>query len=172
MVGVMVVVIVGAIFCALQSMRANRLLVSALWLAGTSALVALAIFVMGAPEVAVIELSVGAGLVTVLFVFAINVAGEEPIKLKPLVPRPLSIGLVALSILLLGWMGMPGLLSILQLNVTFSLPSAADFTRAFWEQRSLDVVAQIVLVFAGVLGVLGLLSDTETAGGSSEETQK
>lgn len=169
---VMVLIILGAIFCAWQAMRASRLLVSALWLAGTSALVALAIFLMGAPEVAVIELSVGAGLVTVLFVFAINIAGEEPLRLKPLIPRPLAIGLVALSILLLGWMGLPGLAATLQLNVTQPFPSAADFAQAFWDQRSLDIVVQIVLIFAGVLGVLGLLSDSEASDGPSQEVHE
>lgn len=43
---------------------------------------------------AVIELSVGAGLVTMLFVFAINIAGdEETLALShnlPVIPRPLS----------------------------------------------------------------------------------
>ena len=68
----------------------KRLLVSALWLAGASALVSLVIYLLGAPGVAVIELSVGAGLVTILFVFAINIAGEEPISRHGLIPRPVS----------------------------------------------------------------------------------
>jgi uncharacterized MnhB-related membrane protein len=71
------IIVVGLLVCAVQAVRVQRLLNSALWLAGASALVALLIYMLGAPEVAVIELSVGAGLVTVLFVFAINIAGEE-----------------------------------------------------------------------------------------------
>jgi len=53
------------------------LIASALWLAGVSALVSIMCYLLGAYAVAVIELSVGAGLVTVLFVFAISIAGEE-----------------------------------------------------------------------------------------------
>ena len=74
------IIVASLLVCALQAVRAKRLLHSALWLAGASALVALEMYLMGAPEVAVIELSVGAGLVTVLFVFAINIAGEEAIS--------------------------------------------------------------------------------------------
>ncbi len=77
----------GALGCAIMAIIAKKLLSSAIWLAGTSALVALLIYLLGAPEVAVIELSVGAGLVTVLFVFAINIAGDEPIKLRAIPPR-------------------------------------------------------------------------------------
>ena len=71
-------IVAALLACALQAVRGTRLLIAALWLAGASALTALMMFRLGAPEVAVIELSVGAGLVTVLFVFAINIAGEEP----------------------------------------------------------------------------------------------
>ena len=70
----------------------ERLLISALWLAGTSALAALMMYRLGAPEVAVIELSVGAGLVTVLFVFAINIAGEDTPSVRSLVPAPAGLG--------------------------------------------------------------------------------
>lgn len=82
---------------AAQALRARRLLYSALWLAGASALLATIFYQLGAPEVAVIELSVGAGLVTVLFVFAINVAGEEAYVGPPLVPlrRPPEPGRIA-----------------------------------------------------------------------------
>ena len=72
-------VLSATLICALQAIRAPRLLVSALWLAGCSALLALSIALLGAPEVGVVELSVGAGLVTVIFVFAISVAGEETV---------------------------------------------------------------------------------------------
>ena len=49
---------------------------------------------LGAPEIAVIELSVGAGLVTVLFVFAINLTGEENLDAKRMMPKPLAWGLL------------------------------------------------------------------------------
>ena len=61
------------LLCAAQAIRARRLLLAAMWLAGASAATALLLYVLGAAEIAAIELSVGAGLVTVLFVFAITV---------------------------------------------------------------------------------------------------
>src|SRR5574341_1154710 len=91
-----------ALLAAIQAIRAARLMSSALWLAGVSATLSIVFYLMGALNVAVIELSVGAGLVTVLFVFAINVAGEEPLDAFPLVPRPVAWVLVIGCLLLLG----------------------------------------------------------------------
>ena len=35
------------------------------------------------------------------------------------------------------------------------------FGRMLWERRGLDVIAQIVLIFSGVMGLIGLLSETK-----------
>jgi uncharacterized MnhB-related membrane protein len=148
-----ILIAAGLLVCAIQAVRAHRLLPSALWLAGASALVSLLMFLLGAPEVAVIELSVGAGLVTVLFVFAINIAGEEPLTQKPLLPQWLAWVFVLIAVLLMGWLILP------MLNVVLPGPSYTEFTSALWENRSLDVLLQIVLIFAGVLSVLGLLEE-------------
>lgn len=143
----------GILVCAIQALRARRLLISALWLAGTSALTALLLYLLGAPQVAVIELSVGAGLVTVLFVFAINIAGEEALDLRSVLPKPLAWVLVGTAVILLGWM---------VFSASGSLQGGsggAAFSAIFWEDRKLDVLLQVVLIFSGVLGVLGLLSE-------------
>ncbi len=158
-----VAVVTGLLVCGLQAVLAQRLLHSALWLAGASALVALEMYLLGAPEVAVIELSVGAGLVTVLFVFAINIAGEEAPSAIPIVPKPLAWVLVAVLVFAFGWLT----LDIIWMRVPVLQP--LYFKTVLWENRLLDVMLQIVLMFAGVLGVLGLLADIHPS--SSEKIQ-
>jgi uncharacterized MnhB-related membrane protein len=151
-------VLSATLICALQAIRATRLLVSALWLAGCSALLALSMALLGAPEVGVVELSVGAGLVTIIFVFAINVAGEESIGLTSIVPRPAAWALMGVFLVLLAWLTLPGL-------VTPALHrDALPFLRALWDERSLDTVLQVALIFSGVLGSLGLLAERREAG--------
>ncbi len=145
--------IILAFVCAIQAVRSGRLITSSLWLASVSALLSIVFYLMGAHTVAVIELSVGAGLVTVLFVFAINIAGEETILLPPLVPWPMALGLVIIAILLLGWL-------ILPLPAGERPVAESSFAAVLWGQRGLDVLVQIVLIFAGVLGLLGLLAET------------
>jgi len=150
---VQILIVAGLLVCAVQAIRSKRLLLSALWLAGASALVALEMYLLGAPEVAVIELSVGAGLVTVLFVFAINIAGEEDMSALPVVPRPMARIFVLISVVLLAWMN----LEVLGLQVAVIEP--LYFKTVLWQNRLLDVYLQMVLIFTGVLGVLGIMAD-------------
>lgn len=149
-----ILIIAGAIGCAIGAIVARRLLVSALWLAGTSALVALEVYLLGAPEIAVIELSVGAGLVTVLFVFAISIAGEENLNTRSIFPLPAAWGLVSLSLVLLAILVLP------RVGLQLPIPGIEQFSAVLWEKRGLDVLLQIVIIFTGVLGVLGILADS------------
>lgn len=151
---------IGILACAFLAIRENRLLVTAMWLALTSALVSWLMYRLGAAEVAVVELSVGAGLVTVIFVFAINIAGDEALGSRALLPRPLAWVVVVLAGMLLGWMILPSLQSefyVSMLEQTASLQGT--FKQVLWHDRSVDVILQAVLIFAGVLTVLGLLTN-------------
>jgi uncharacterized MnhB-related membrane protein len=149
--------VLGAVICAVLAIRATRLLAASLWLAGLSALLSVLFYLMGAPRVAAIELSVGAGLVTVLFVFAIGIAGEATVNQKALVPQPLAWGLGLLVFLLLSWFILP----LIGAQAPVSEPSLATL---LWEGRALDVWVQVILIFAGVLGVLGLLAEAAVGG--------
>lgn len=148
-----ILIVIGILLSAFWAVRTHRLIVSALCLAGTSALVALMMYLLGAPEIAVIELSVGAGLVTVLFVFAISIAGEESIDPNGILPRPLAWATVLISFLALAWFILP------ELNLPIPVPHPATFLSTFWSDRKLDVLLQILLIFTGTLGMLGLLSE-------------
>jgi uncharacterized MnhB-related membrane protein len=143
------------LICAVQALRATSLLVSAAWLAGVSALTAIFIYSLGAPEAAVIELSVGAGLVTVIFVFAISVAGEEAIRAPALLRRPVAWVLGGAAILLLGRLLWP----LASADPTTAAAAEASFGVTFWEQRGLDALVQVVLIFAGALTLLSLLGE-------------
>jgi uncharacterized MnhB-related membrane protein len=147
-------IVAATLVCAFAAVRGTRLLIAALWLAGASALTALLMFRLGAPEVAVIELSVGAGLVTVLFVFAINIAGEEPpVTLRSLVPTPVAWAGALAAIGLGGWMALPNL------RAEAGIAQTETFAKVLWENRSLDVLLQVVLIIGGVFAVLGLLAE-------------
>lgn len=152
-----------ALICGIQAIRAKQLLAAALWLAGVSAAVATLLYSLGAYEVAVIELSVGAGLVTVLFVFAIAIAGEEAMSARLILPRllPLLLVLGLLAVLAVGGR-QAGVNSEMLAVSRGQLATDQDFATTHWQERGLDALVQIGLIFAGVMGVLGLL--TEQAG--------
>lgn len=151
-----ILIVAAMLFCAVMAVVVKRLLVSAIWLAVASALLALLIYLLGAPELAVIELSVGAGLVTVLFVFAISIAGEDGASHGALVPKWLAGVTVLFSVGLLGLLCLP--------DLGFDMPPLVPsrLSTVLWELRGADVILQVILIFAGVLGVLGLLSDGQS----------
>jgi NADH:ubiquinone oxidoreductase subunit 6 (subunit J) len=117
-------------------------------------------YLLGAVQVAVIELSVGAGLVTVLFVFAINISGEEAMDFKAVMPKPLAWGLVIIAV------GLTAYLTIAGGGLTLVFKAMNETPAVLWSDRYLDILLQIALIFSGVLGVLGLLSE------GKPETQK
>jgi uncharacterized MnhB-related membrane protein len=151
--GFLVVIVLGAVICAYRAITSPRILTATIHLAFVSAATAMLLYSFGAAQVAVIELSVGAGLVTVLLVYAISVVGDEATDPGPVIPGSVAVALTLLAVTMLGWMA-------------FSLPSRTGLSavpplaRALWEQRVLDVWIQMVLIFAGVLGILGLLAET------------
>lgn len=151
-----ILIVAAIVVCALQAITANRLLGSAIWLAVTSALVSILLYLLGAQEVAVIELSVGAGLVTVLFVLAINITGDQEISTKALIPGPIAWVIILIPLVVLGFLTMS----------SFQVPMLAaqegSFSAVLWQDRSPDMFLQLALIFTGVLGILGLLSETKS----------
>jgi uncharacterized MnhB-related membrane protein len=143
----------GLLFCAYRMMVAKRILPSTLYLAGISVLVSVVLYILGAQQIAVIELSVGAGLITVLLVYAVSVVGEDALDPTSVISKPLAMTLIVAVVALLGWMVYP-------LAQAGGMAGASpELLSALWQERVLDVYIQIALIFAGVLGVLGLLSE-------------
>src|SRR5512147_3302718 len=96
--------LVGAIFFAYRAIVAKRILPATIYLACISALVSAVLYLLGATQVAVMELSVGAGLVTVLLVYAVSVVGDDAMDPASVIPKPLAFVMVGLVAVLLGWM--------------------------------------------------------------------
>ncbi len=148
-----VLLVLAIVICAGLAVRA-RPLMSALWLAGLSALVSILLYRLGAPEIAVIELSVGAGLITVLLAFAISMAEDETMP-APLVPRPFAWLLVIVAAGALLWLLIPSVSAVRAVAA-----AEAPFIIQVWDNRLLDLAVQMAVVIAGVIGVLSLLGET------------
>ncbi len=145
----------SAVFCAYRAMIATRILSATLWLAAVSALTAIMLYLLGAYQVAVIELSVGAGLVTVLMVYAISVVGDDARDLISMLPKPLAGLFSLLAAVILAAMALP--------LIGREAPAAdISLENVLWQNRALDVWVQIVLISSGVMGLLGLLAEGRT----------
>ncbi len=130
------------------------LLRSAIGLAVTSVILTLLLFLMKAPLAGVFELSVCAGLITVVFISAISLtkplagleaAARDRSRIQRFIFLPILIALLA-------W----GLYAIGLHSDLPALPSGTelDARQALWNLRRLDLVGQILAILAGVLGVV------------------
>src|SRR5574339_1074355 len=101
--------LLGAIFFAYRAIVSKKILSATIYLACISALVSAVIYMLGAAQVAVMELSVGAGLVTVLLVYALSVVGDDALDPASVIPKPLAFATVGMVTILMGWMAFPAI---------------------------------------------------------------
>jgi hypothetical protein len=146
--------------CAVLLIHATRLITLSIALASLSALTATLLYLGGAKTAAVIELSVGAGLVAVLFTFANSLLAERSDRLGSAMPRIIAFTLTAFvfGILLLNSVAFPS-----------SEIAAGEPATVFWEERGADVVAIMALMLSAVLLVSGLLVERNPAREAAKE---
>ncbi|MCX6992270.1 MAG: NADH-quinone oxidoreductase subunit J [Kiritimatiellaeota bacterium] len=144
-----------------------NLLKSAIGLALTSAILALLLFRMDAPLAGVFELSVCAGLITVVFISAISLTkplegaeaqARDRSRIKRFIYLPIIVAIVG------------GILYALHPHLDLFLPPDSletDVRQVLWNVRRLDLVGQILIILAGVFGVVILFKDrADTKGGT------
>jgi NADH:ubiquinone oxidoreductase subunit 6 (subunit J) len=120
---------------------------------------------MGAFEMAVIELSLSLGLVTVLLAFAVSMVGAN--SADTMVRRRPDQLLVALVLILLVVLLLPA-----TANPATTGNTGGSFNTVLWETRQPDILGQMALIFAGVLGVLRLLNHVPESTNLKEQAQE
>ena len=154
------IILLGALLLgALATVLLRQIVKAAIALAFTSIVLTILMFRLGAPWAAVFELSVCAGLITVIFVGAISLVKpateqEEKEQLVFLLRRYLPM--LALLLVLGVW------LSLLKPTAVPLPPPEAvawDFRQLLWSVRPLDLLGQIMVMLAGVWGVVVLFKE-------------
>ncbi len=145
--------------CSLWAVLTRSLLMSAIALASVSIVLTLLMFRLDAPIAAVFELSVCAGLITVIFVSTISLT--KPItrvelkqQTRARIKRYWYLPVIVFaSAVLLGFFmvfpEVPGLAALPDLDVK----------DVMWKLRQTDILGQIVIILAGVFGVVVLLKE-------------
>ena len=129
------------------------LLYVAISLATVSAILALVLFMFGANIAGVFELSVCAGLITVLFVSTVSLTKDSDKKGEsrsaPYFVVLFVLIFIGIDFFIMQWLSH----SLLPAAIS---PSAGTFQKVFWEVRSADILGQVALILAGVFGILAL----------------
>jgi NADH-quinone oxidoreductase subunit J len=147
------------LLCAFYTVLAKSLLKMAMGLAMTSALLAIILYTMNSPFAAVFELSICAGLITVLFISVISLTepgspkeqerGESRhyARYLPMVVIALVIASVLASSF--GDGSFP----------VFHGARQTDFRQALWGLRRTDILGLLAMMFAGIYGVIILFKE-------------
>lgn len=145
--------------CSLWAVLTRSLLMSAVALAATSVVLTLLMFRLDAPIAAVFELSVCAGLITVIFVSTISLTKpltrpELKAQTRARIKRYwyLPVIVVLASILLGFYMVFPQLPNLIAVG-------DIDVKDVMWRLRQTDILGQIVIILTGVFGVVVLLKE-------------
>jgi NADH-quinone oxidoreductase subunit J len=145
--------LLGLVVCSILAVFFSDLLKAAISLAGASVFLAMIFFELGATYAGVFEISVVAGLITVLFIATISLTKkEEGIKhnrwMRLLFP------LVFMGFVLIDFVVVRQYLG--GLTALSGPAETGGFGRVFWGGRTFDLVAQIAIILAGVFCVLAL----------------
>jgi len=145
--------LVGLVLFSVLAILLRDLLKAAVSLAVASLLLGIIFFRMNASYAGVFEISVVAGLITVLFILTIALTnkGEEVRESKL---ANLVFPLFFVVFIIIDALVMKGLLQ--KIPALPSSPESGAFGDVLWKGRTLDLVGQIAVILAGVFSVLAL----------------
>jgi NADH-quinone oxidoreductase subunit J len=148
------------VFSAVLTATIKNTLKAVIALALVSSILTIIIFIMGAPLAAVFELSVCAGLVTAIFVSTISLTDapspEQPSeKPKKRLNRYIFLPIIVVIVIGIMFITKPAL------DFTSVIPALTEKTvqDTIWQTRSLDLAGIIIVILAGVFGVVVLLKE-------------
>ena len=156
-----IVLLFAMTISALWAVMARSLLKGTIGLALTSAIITILMFKLNAPLAAVFELSVCAGLITVIFVSAISLTKplthKEIIcasrdRIKRFIYLPV---IIVIAAVVLYYLKIPNYFEKAVMGNT-----AIDVRAILWGIRHFDLFGQIALMIVGALGVVILFKET------------
>jgi len=150
--------LIGLVIFAVLAILLRDLLRSAIALAVASLLLGIIFFRMNAPYAGVFEISVVAGLITVLFVLtiALTKTGEE-VRESKLVN--VAFPVVFVAFIVIDAVVMKGLIG--KIPALAAGAETGSFGDVLWKARTYDLVGQIAVILAGVFAVLALFRKRE-----------
>lgn len=151
--GVDIIILIALTIAALWTVMTRSLLRSGIGLALTSMLLAVMIFRLHCPYAAVFELSVCAGLISVLFISTISLTHplthketleHMRVRMKRYWYLPVIVIIIAV------------IFYIVHMALKVELPQPAmnvDARAVLWNERRLDIIGQVIILVAGAFGV-------------------
>ncbi len=153
------IILIVLIFAALWTVMTRSLIRSAIGLALTSAILTIIMFALNSPLAAVFELSVCAGLISVLFVSTISLTHPltQQEVLQHMKDRLTRFWYLPVIVVVCG-----AILSLVSIKVNLKMPAPEaekDVRIVLWSLRQFDILGQIIILLTGVFGVVILFRE-------------
>jgi NADH-quinone oxidoreductase subunit J len=145
-----------AVGFALWAVMAKKLLTSAIMLALLSVTVSMIFFNFGAPWAGVFELSVCAGLITVLFIGAVSLIRTEDEDRPENRARFYALPLAAAIFAIAAWFYLPAFFEEMAGWKRMGTGGGA-IGLALWDMRRPDLLGQVLMLAAGVFMIKSIL---------------
>jgi len=145
-------------FC-IMAVMSRSILKSAMYLAAASAALAVMMYLLGAEWAAVFEVSVCAGLVTVVFISSISLSNMRKEDVQKLYDDKARMAYLP-YVLLFG--GITVIAVAFTKDITLNVIAQSvmeDFQSVFWDTRSADILGQITAILIGGIAVVVLLKE-------------
>ena len=156
-----IILLTAMVVAALWTVMTRSLLKSTIGLAFTSAIITIIMFRLNSPLAAVFELSVCTGLITAVFVSTISLV--RPLTHKQIIQlsrdRIKRFWYLPAIIIVVGIA-----LMYLKIPAPLELPAVSaesDVRNVLWNSRQLDLFGQIVVLLAGVFGIVLLFKESK-----------
>jgi NADH:ubiquinone oxidoreductase subunit 6 (subunit J) len=150
---VQIILLSGLVLFSAAAVLFRDLLKSAICLALASLFLGIVFFRMKAPYIGAFEISVVAGMITVLFIVTIALTRMEGDV------RETRLALWAFPVFFVVFLAIDFIVMKSLIGQVPALPSNPDqgsFGEALWKSRTFDLVGQIGIIFASVFAVLAL----------------
>lgn len=163
---VIIILLAGMLVCAVACIVLGNLVKAGVAMAATSAILSIVMFVLKAPLAAVFELSVCAGLIPVIFISTIsmtNIKSKEELeelkkeRKKRFLPLPVLLIVIAAAVMFFMWP------NIVDFSWNYIVPASAaeKVKEILWNNRQIDLLGQIIIILAGVFGVIIFFKEIE-----------
>lgn len=148
-----------AVITAIMMISSKHAVYSALFLVLNFATIAVMYLLLNAPFIAMVQVTVYAGAIMVLFLFVIMLLGVERVELTPSLPMQgaVAVGLAFATILLLGYamiLRAPGPGTLADLAQGFGSPQAVG--RMLFDQYLIPFEVTSVLLLVAMIGAIFL----------------
>ncbi|MDD2568214.1 MAG: hypothetical protein PHN47_05430 [Clostridia bacterium] len=154
----MIILLALTVLALVYAIMVRPLLYSAIGLAAGSLFLTIILFMLNSAWAAVFELSVCAGLITVVFISAIMMTrvvdnDENQARNKEHRNRFLQLPIILAAVTVIG--GTLIYLAGLPLMPETSVTAAGfkEFGEMLWQERTVDIIGQIIVILAGAFGV-------------------